>query len=144
MLSFVIAREIVFRSHITVCTPEAEVCAVSEVVLQIIPQLQVDRELRHKLVRPVLGCRNTHHSQWVVHFLIGTSHTWNCIVITIGITRNFIKITCTYYFSFTIINVWIFQFVIIRLCYIPICNSWSQCWSHIEGTAKHRAKLRIG
>ena len=136
MLSFVIAREIVFRSHITVCTPEAEVCAVSEVILQIIPQLQVDRELRHKLVRPVLGSRNAQHGQWVVHLLIGTSHTRDCIIIAIGITQQFIGIALAGNISFCIVCIRILIGIIILLNHCRVSYRRSQCRRQIERTAE--------
>ena len=54
VLALGITRVVVFRQRCCTVAPEGEVNGVVEVVLQVVPQLQIERELGHKLVTPVL------------------------------------------------------------------------------------------
>ena len=66
----VVTREVVLLQGSATIAPEREFGAIGEVILQCIPQLQVDRELGHELVAPVLIGVTVHHGDWVVLLLI--------------------------------------------------------------------------
>ena len=70
MVGIVITREVVLGNCCSLGTPETLLGAPSEVVLQVVPQLEVDGELRHELMAPAAAGITLHHGDGVVLFLI--------------------------------------------------------------------------
>ena len=54
VVAVVVTAQVVLSQCSTLAAPEALLSAPREVVLQVVPQLEVDAELRHELVAPAL------------------------------------------------------------------------------------------
>ena len=67
-------------------------------ILQFVPNLQVDRELRHELVAPVLVRIALHHCNRVVLLLIGADEVRNCIWVAISICVEVVGSIAVYHF----------------------------------------------
>ena len=85
MVGIVVSGEIELLCRCAVVAPEGKLCAISEMILQVVKELQVDRELRHELMRPVACGVSLHHSDRVVLLLIRTGISGDGIGVAIGI-----------------------------------------------------------
>ena len=85
VVGVVVARKIVLLQRGSIVAPERQLGAVGKVVLQCIPQLQVERELRHELVAPVLRGVALHHGDGVVLLLIAADEVGHGIGVAVGI-----------------------------------------------------------
>ena len=85
VVGIVVTREVVLLQRGSVISPEGELGAVGEMILQIVPQLEVERELGHEFMAPVLAWVTLHHGDGVVLLLIATDEVGHGIRIAVCI-----------------------------------------------------------
>ena len=86
VVAIIVAREIVLLQRSALIAPERELSIVVKVVFQLVEQLQIDRELRSKLMAPVLVGIALHQGDGVVLLVVRTDIARNGVRIAIGIT----------------------------------------------------------
>ena len=70
VVAVVVTREVELAGGCTITAPERLLGTPCEVVLEVVPQLHVERELGHNLMRPSLRWRSLHHCDRVVLLII--------------------------------------------------------------------------
>ena len=127
VVGVVVAREVILLQRSGIVAPERLLCAPSEVVRQSVPNLEVERELRHELMRPVAVGVAVQHGHRVVLLLIRSDEVRDCIRIagSIGIE---VKLRI-------LINLFIGN---------GAAQRYRQRGSQIEGTTQHRTPSGVG
>ena len=131
VVAVAVAREVVLLQRGALIAPEREFGTVAEVVFQLVPQLQVERELRHELMAPVLVGVALHHGDGVVLLLVAAYVAGDGIRMTVAIVVEIVG-AVTVNHCLTIAGV-----AVILIAQLSQCDG--QRGSEVEGRAERRA-----